>query len=64
MDAEVTAAEGAAHMQQAVLTEARRRDGRITHLSVTTRRRRLIGWLQRGGHEWPVVRHALDDLQL
>ena len=51
-------------MQQAVLTEARRRDGRITHLSVTTRRRRLIGWLQRGGHEWPVVRHALDDLQL
>jgi hypothetical protein len=64
MDAKPTAEQGAAEMRRALLAEARRRLRPLERYPPATRKRRLVDWLQRGGHDWGTVRDVLEELEL
>lgn len=51
-------------MMTQLLEEAEKRAAHTEHLPPATRRRRLVGWLQRTGHPWAVVRDILEALEM
>ena len=51
-------------MLEDLVVEARKRAARTVNLPPDTRRRRLVSWLQRTGHDWNTVMRVLDELNL
>mmetsp|Transcript_10282 Transcript_10282/g.18578 ORF Transcript_10282/g.18578 Transcript_10282/m.18578 type:complete len:215 (-) Transcript_10282:35-679(-) len=51
------------HME-VLLVEAQKQARQYRNLPKETQRRRLVGWLQRRGHSWAVVREVLESQEL
>ena len=51
-------------MHAALVAKARRRLAQLARHPRDTQKRRLLGWLQRGGHPWSTCRDILEELGL
>lgn len=54
----------AERVDQHLLGSARRQADFTAGLPIEARRRRLVGWLQRRGHDWETITRVLALLQL